>query len=96
MSFLGPVTSLGGQLVRPHDIDIFTTDEPGSIPATVTRLQRIGFEVRAELDAGASQPWVQLTRGQAEGLGLAVGDQAWLRPSHDASTLATAADSSGR
>src|ERR1700709_1150683 len=81
MGFLGPVTRLGDQLVRPHDIDIFASDEAGSIPATITRLQRIGFEVRAELDAGASLPWVQLTRGQAEGLGLAVGDQAWLRPS---------------
>jgi sulfate transport system ATP-binding protein len=88
MGFLGPVTRLGDQLVRPHDIDIFTTDEPGTTAATVTRLQRIGYEVRAELDAGSSQPWVQLTRGQSEGLGLAVGDQAWLRPSRDASTLA--------
>jgi sulfate transport system ATP-binding protein len=87
MGFLGPVTQLGGHLVRPHDIDIFTSDEPGSVPAIVTRLQRIGFEVRAELDAGASQPWVQLTRGQADGLGLTVGGQAWLRPSRDASTL---------
>jgi len=91
MSFLGPVTSLGGRLVRPHDIDVFATAEPGSIPATVTRLQRIGFEVRAELDAEDSQPWVQLTRGQAEGLGLKVGDEAWLRPARDASTLASAA-----
>jgi sulfate transport system ATP-binding protein len=87
MGFLGPVTQLGGHLVRPHDIDIFTSDEPGSTPATVTRLQRIGFEVRAELDAGASQPWVQLTRGQSDGLGLTVGAKAWLRPSRDASTL---------
>src|SRR6201992_3736517 len=33
MSFLGPVTTLGAHLVRPHDIDIFTSDEPGSVPA---------------------------------------------------------------
>ena len=97
MGFLGPVTRLGDQLVRPHDIDIFTSDEPGSIPATVTRLQRIGFEVRAELDAGASQPWVQLTRGQADGLGLASATRPGCGPSRDASTLAarrrlTAAD----
>jgi sulfate transport system ATP-binding protein len=87
MGFLGPVTRLGDQLVRPHDIDLFATEEPGTIPATITRLQRIGFEVRAELDTDASQPWVQLTRGQAEGLGLVVGDKAWLRPSRDASTI---------
>jgi sulfate transport system ATP-binding protein len=95
MGFLGPVTRLGNQLVRPHDIEIFTNDQTGAIPATVTRLQRIGFEVRAELDAGASQPWVQLTRGQAEGLGLAVGDKVWLVPSRDASTLVAGAPALG-
>src|SRR3954449_4166395 len=45
MSFLGPVTTLGGRLVRPHDIEIFTTAAPDTTPATVTRLQRVGFEV---------------------------------------------------
>ena len=39
----------------------------------MTRLQRIGFEVRAELEVGDEQPWVQLTRGQAEALGLTEG-----------------------
>ncbi len=87
MGFLGPTTRLGDSIVRPHDIDIFLADESGSIAATVTRLQRIGFEVRAEFDAGSSQPWVQLTRGQAESMELVVGGKAWLRPSRDASTL---------
>ena len=34
MSFLGPVTRLRGQLVRPHDIDVFIADErrPGAVP----------------------------------------------------------------
>ncbi len=85
MGFLGPVTQFGDQLVRPHDIEIFTSATTDTLPATVTRLQRIGYEVRAEFDAGASQPWVQLTRGQADGLGLAVGDPAWLRRSPEAS-----------
>ena len=66
MSFLGPVTRLDGRLVRPHDIDIFTEPADGAVRGTVLRLQRIGFEVRAELEAGTSRPWVQLTRGQAE------------------------------
>jgi sulfate transport system ATP-binding protein len=91
MSFLGPITRLEGVLVRPHDIDVFTAATPGSVPASVTRLQRIGFEVRAEFDAGASQPWVQLTRAQAETLGLAVGELAWLRPAQNASTVAAPA-----
>ncbi|HVU92297.1 MAG TPA: sulfate ABC transporter ATP-binding protein, partial [Jatrophihabitans sp.] len=42
MSFLGPVTSLQGRLVRPHDIEIFLQPVPDAVPATVTRLQRVG------------------------------------------------------
>jgi sulfate transport system ATP-binding protein len=91
MGFLGPVTRLGEQLVRPHDIEVFTVAESNTIEAEVVRLQRIGFEVRAELRAGASEPWVQLTRGQSEALELAVGSTVWLRPASDASTLVTTA-----
>ncbi|HEY6746875.1 MAG TPA: sulfate ABC transporter ATP-binding protein [Mycobacteriales bacterium] len=88
MGFLGPVTRLEGQLVRPHDIDVFTEPTDGAVQSTVTRLQRIGFEVRAELRAGASTPWVQLTRGQADTLRLTEGALVWLRPVPGASTLA--------
>ena len=70
MEFLGPVTTLGGRLVRPHDIEILLGPAVGATPARVTRLQRIGFEVRVELRAGDERPWVQLTRGQADSLGL--------------------------
>ena len=80
MSFLGPVTTLGGRLVRPHDIEIFTSAVPDTVPATVTRLQRVGFEVRAELGADT---WAQLTRGQSEALGLREGTPVWLRPAGD-------------
>jgi sulfate/thiosulfate transport system ATP-binding protein len=47
MSFLGPVTRLDGVLVRPHDVDVFTTD-PGraTVAGTVERVLRVGFEVR--------------------------------------------------
>jgi sulfate transport system ATP-binding protein len=88
MGFLGPVTRLDGRLVRPHDIDVLTSPVPEAIGATVTRLQRIGFEVRAELRAGESRPWVQLTRGQAESLQLSEGSTVWLRAAPGASTLA--------
>ncbi|ONH31246.1 sulfate/molybdate ABC transporter ATP-binding protein [Pseudofrankia asymbiotica] len=79
MGFLGPVTRLSGKLVRPHDLEIFTSDTPDTTPAEVAGLQRIGFEVRATLDAGAEQPWAQLTRGQAEDLRLAIGQRVWVR-----------------
>ncbi len=81
MSFLGPVTTLAGRLVRPHDIDILTAPQSGAVAARVGRLQRIGFEVRVEmagLDGADAGTWVQLTRGQAEGLHLREGMPVWL------------------
>jgi sulfate transport system ATP-binding protein len=80
MEFLGPVTRLGGRLVRPHDLELFDHAAPQTIEATVDRVQRIGFEVRAELLAGDERPWAQLTRGQAESLELRPGSTVWLRP----------------
>jgi sulfate transport system ATP-binding protein len=87
MSFLGPVTRFDGQLVRPHDLEVFAEFTSGTTQATVTRLQRVGFEVRVELRAGESTPWVQLTRGQADALNLSDGSTVWLRPSRVAHTL---------
>src|SRR5689334_22184591 len=46
MSFLGPVTTLGGRMVRPHDIDVFTSDRAGAVAGEVVRLLRVGFETR--------------------------------------------------
>jgi sulfate/thiosulfate transport system ATP-binding protein len=87
MGFLGPVTRLAGTLVRPHDIEVLTEDRSGAVAATVTRLVRLGFEVRVELDTTTDPAWVQLTRGQAEVLGLALGNQVWLRPVEHAAVL---------
>ena len=92
MRFLGPVTHLGDHLVRPHDIDISLSTDPGSHPSTISRIQRVGFEVRVvavtERDEDVA---IQLTRGQADRLDLAVGRQLWLRASNDASVLDTGA-----
>jgi sulfate transport system ATP-binding protein len=85
MSFLGPVTTLEGRLVRPHDIEIFTAEVPDATPAQVTRLQRVGFEVRAEMSAPGT--WVQLTRGQSESLRLEQGSQVWLLPAPNSTTI---------
>jgi len=82
MEFLGPVTRLGGRMVRPHDIEVCDHQLPGTVRATVTRLQRIGFEVRAELQAGEETPWAQLTRGQAEALALVPESHVWIRAAH--------------
>ena len=79
MEFLGPVTTLGGRLVRPHDVEIYSAHVDGSVRAHVSRLQRIGFEVRAELSAADERPWAQLTRGEAESLQLTEGSEVWVR-----------------
>jgi len=80
MNFLGPVTRLGDQLVRPHDVEVLPVAANGSTPAVVTRLVRLGFEVRVAAIADGRDTWVQLTRGQAELLGLGLGQEIHLRP----------------
>ena len=89
MEFLGPVTRLGGRLVRPHDLDVFDSAEAGTVPATIERLQRVGFEVRADLREAGSEIRVQLTPGQVEALSLAEGSQVWVRPARTASTVSS-------
>ncbi|MDT4929280.1 MAG: sulfate/thiosulfate transport system ATP-binding protein [Pseudonocardiales bacterium] len=91
MSFLGPVTTLDGRLVRPHDIEIFTAPVPDAIPAEVTRLQRVGFEVRAEMSTPGGDEdgtWVQLTRGQSESISLDEGSRVWLLPAPNSTSIA--------
>ena len=89
MSFLGPVTTLGGRMVRPHDIEIFTAPRPDAVAGKVARLQRVGFEVRVELTTdGAETTWVQLTRGQSESLNLHEGTAVWLVVAANSTTLA--------
>jgi sulfate transport system ATP-binding protein len=89
MSFLGPITTLEGRLVRPHDIEIFNSPVADAVPAEIARLQRVGFEVRAEMTtAGAGPTTVQLTRGQSEALNLTEGSKAWLRTVPNSTNLA--------
>jgi sulfate transport system ATP-binding protein len=93
MSFLGPVTRLGGHWVRPHDIEVLRHPHPEGTAARVVRLQRVGFEVRAELvtespGAHGVRPWVQLTRAQADDLQLEPERTVWLRTRQAATRLA--------
>ncbi|ORB28490.1 sulfate/molybdate ABC transporter ATP-binding protein [Mycolicibacterium parafortuitum] len=93
MSFLGAVSSLNGVLVRPHDIRvgrnpdmaIATTDDSiqatGVTRAVIDRVVMLGFEVRVELiNAATHTPFTaQITRGDAEALGLKEGDTVYVR-----------------
>ena len=93
MSFLGAVSSLNGTLVRPHDIRvgrkpdmaIASSDDSvqatGVLKATIDRIVMLGFEVRVELTAASNNtPFTaQITRGDAEALGLKEGDTVYVR-----------------
>lgn len=93
MSFLGAVSSLNGSLVRPHDIRVGRNPDmaiaqadgdvsaTGVLRATIDRIVMLGFEVRVELTSAADKtPFTaQITRGDAEALGLREGDTVYVR-----------------
>ena len=93
MSFLGTVSSLNGILVRPHDIRVGrnpemaiaagdgTAESTGVVKATVDRVAYLGFEVRVELTSAANgAPFTaQITRGDAEALGIKEGETVYVR-----------------
>jgi sulfate transport system ATP-binding protein len=79
MSFLGPVSRLGDELVRPHDLRVTAEPRDGALEAMVDRVVHLGFEVRAELQLGDGAPLaVQLTRDDAVALELSPGDIVWV------------------
>ena len=83
LSFLGPVTRLGGRMIRPHDIDITKTEAPEHPRGIITRWTRVGFEIRLEVTLdGELEPdpvQVVVTRAEADALDLHVDDKVWLR-----------------
>ena len=81
MGFVGPVSRVGGQLVRPHDFKISLTRDEGTIEALARRVLHLGFEVRVQLVLpDGSEASAQLTRAQADDLELADGDIVYVRP----------------
>ena len=82
MGFLGEVTELNGQVVRPHDIDISTTPVLATATqGTISRRLRVGFEVRINVltDAG-DDVLVLLTKAHAHALRLEEGMTVWITP----------------
>ena len=89
MGFLGDVTQLGNVRLRPHDIEVAVNPGlAGAIPGRITRVLRIGFEVRLTVDIeGAAPVTVVLTRTHARGMELVEGAYVWLTPASGAITV---------
>jgi sulfate/thiosulfate transport system ATP-binding protein len=69
MGFVGPVTRVGGRLVRPHDVEVLAEPAEATQQAVITRIVRLGFEVRLELlPAEGEALTAQLSRAEAEQL----------------------------
>ncbi|MET1037970.1 MAG: TOBE-like domain-containing protein, partial [Aeromicrobium sp.] len=92
LSFLGPVTRLGDNLIRPHDIDITRFEHAATTSGKITRWTRVGFEIRLEVtphDTLHPEPvQVVVTRTEATALQLHEGDTVWLRPRVGAEAVA--------
>jgi len=79
MGFLGPVATLDGQLVRPHDLLLSVEPRAGAAEAQVSRIVHLGFEVRIEAElADGEKVWVQVTRDDPALLEASPGDIVWV------------------
>ncbi len=80
MGFLGPVSTVNGKLMRPHDVSLSLSAGPGLIEAAVKRVVHLGFEVRVELELPDGQAArAQLTRAQSDALELDQGDVVYVK-----------------
>ena len=89
MSFLGEVTHLGGVSLRPHDIELDVRPRmAGGVEGTVSRMVRIGFEVRLTvLTVDGDEVSVVITRTHARSYGLEEGSTVWLTPADGATVI---------
>jgi sulfate/thiosulfate transport system ATP-binding protein len=79
MTFIGPVSSFGEELVRPHDIEVRRGPNGVAERATVERVVHLGFEVRADLALeDGREVWVQMTKAEAEELDLERGSKVYV------------------
>jgi sulfate transport system ATP-binding protein len=92
MRFLGPVTQIAGDYVRPHDVELLVggPDRDALNPAIagrVSRILRVGFEVRVEVTTDDQVVLLTRTRTEFTALGISVGAPVWVRPMHGAPTV---------
>jgi len=81
MGFVGPVNRMGNGFVRPHDLEVQLEPDGASQEATVERIVHLGFEVRVEMALDGANVSSQVTREEAERLGLRPGQVVFVQPS---------------
>jgi len=88
MGFLGETTVLNGITLRPHDVHVSRTPQlAGAAEGTVSRLLRVGFEVRVTvLTDDGEEVHVVLTRTHARQLELEEGVRVFVTPATGATT----------
>ncbi len=79
MRFLGPVTELDNRLVRPHDLELRTSDPGQATIGRISRVVRVGFEVRVDVTSDDQIVLVTLTRSEFNALGIGIGSTVWVR-----------------
>ena len=80
MRFLGPVTQLGDRLVRPHDLQVHIGPaSSGDVTGRITRITRIGFEMRIEVSTDDQVVTVTLPRNEFLALGVEPGSSVQVR-----------------
>ncbi len=90
MRFLGPVTEFGGRLVRPHDLQILSdSGDPDAVEGRITRITRIGFEIRVEAVAGGQPVTITLNRNEFLSLNLRTGSTVQIRVAAEVHAPAT-------
>jgi sulfate transport system ATP-binding protein len=79
-----PAASQGLAYVRPHDIDVLHSAHDDAVAATLDLIQVVGPAVRLELrsDSASDVVQVELSKEKFRQLGLAVGQQVWLKPTY--------------
>jgi sulfate transport system ATP-binding protein len=85
MTFVGPTTTMGDALVRPHDLELGVEPNGVTTTARIERLVHLGFEVRVELqrDDDGGRMSAQVTRDLADELGLEPGGRIFVRPKNE-------------
>jgi sulfate transport system ATP-binding protein len=89
MGFVGEVSEVGGQFVRPHDIELLDAPAEGAVAGRVARVVHLGFEVRVEvaLEDGRTVA-VQQARSSGDVPDRQPGEQVWVRSQRALSPIA--------